>query len=489
MFKSVPTGFLPLEDKGVLFVDVKLPDGASLQRTEEVVDRIVEMTKASDGVSDVISVSGFSIIGGNASNVALVIAILDPWDARTAPNLAWYRILGALNQKLATVPEANAFAFPLPPISGLGSSGGVEAELQDIAGGNPQELASVASSFIFHLNQLSEVARAFTTYSANVPQLFMDVQREKAQVLGVSLSEIFTTLQANFGSSYINDFNLNGKVYRVKIQAEAEFRSAIEDINRLYVRNAGGEMVPLRTLVTITPILGPLSIKRYNQFQSANINVSATQGVSTGEVIAAMERAAVDKLPEGYRLTWTGTALQELEAGALVVAIFALAIVFAYLFLVAQYESWTTPMSVVLSTVIAMFGALLPIALLPFLTFNLYAQIGVVMLIGLSAKSAILIVEFAKVRREAGLSTDEAALEAARLRFRAVTMTALSFILGVSPLVISSGAGAGAASRVSVGFVVFFGMVAATFIGTFFIPPLYAAIQRVRELRPASRPQ
>lgn len=240
-------------------------------------------------------------------------------------------------------------------------------------------------------------------------------------------------------------------------------------------------MVPLRTLVNVRPILGPLNIKRYNQFQSANINTALTPGVSTGEAIGAIEKAAAEKLPQGYRLTWTGTALQELEAGALVAGIFALALAFAYLFLVAQYESWTTPVSVILSTVIAMFGALVPIMLLPFLTFNLYAQIGIVMLIGLAAKSAILIVEFAKVRRESGLGTNEAALEAARLRFRAVMMTALSFILGVSPLVLSSGAGA--ASRVSVGFVVFFGMVAATVIGIFFIPALYAAIQRLRELR------
>jgi len=481
MFQKVPTGFLPTEDKGVLFADVQLPDGASLQRTEAVVSRMVDMTREVDGVSDVISVSGYSLIAGGASNVALVIAILDPWEERTTRELAWYSILGKLNRKFATIPDANAFSFPLPPISGLGTSGGLEAELQDVAGGSPRELATVASSFIFHLNQVPEVQRAFTTYSANVPQLFLDVDREKAQVLGVSLSEIFSTLQANFGSAYINDFNLSGKVYRVKIQAEAEFRSAIEDINRLYVRNASAEMVPLRTLVNVRPILGPLNIKRYNQFQSANINAALTPGVSTGEAIAAIEKAAAEKLPEGYRLTWTGTALQELEAGALVAGIFALALVFAYLFLVAQYESWTTPVSVILSTVIAMFGALVPIMLLPFLTFNLYAQIGIVMLIGLAAKSAILIVEFAKVRREAGLGTEAAALEAARLRFRAVMMTALSFILGVSPLVLSSGAGA--ASRVSVGFVVFFGMVAATVIGIFFIPALYAAIQRIRELR------
>tara|TARA_Y100001934_G_scaffold149919_1_gene179872 strand:- start:72 stop:848 length:777 start_codon:yes stop_codon:yes gene_type:complete len=237
MFQKVPTGFLPIEDKGVLFADVQLPDGASLQRTEAVVSRMVDMTREIDGVADVISVSGVSLIAGSASNVALVIAILDSWEERTTRELAWYSILGKLNRRFATIPDANAFSFPLPPISGLGTSGGLEAELQDVAGGSPRELASVASSFIFHLNQIPEVQRAFTTYSANVPQLFLDVDREKAQVLGISLSEIFSTLQANFGSAYINDFNLNGKIYRVKIQAEAEYRSAIEDINRLYIRN------------------------------------------------------------------------------------------------------------------------------------------------------------------------------------------------------------------------------------------------------------
>jgi len=479
LFQNVPTGFLPTEDKGVLFSDIQLPDGASLTRTNELVSGVVDMIHETDGVSDVISVTGHSLIAGAASNAALVITILDPWDERTSEQHKWYNILDRINQGLAAIPGANAFAFPLPPIMGLGTSGGLEAELQDLEGRSPQELAAAVRSLVYHSNQSAAFDRVFSNYSANVPQLFLDVDREKAEVLGVSLSEIFATLQANFGSSYINDFNLYGKVYRVKIQAEPAFRSDIEDINRLFVRNARGEMVPLRTLVTTESILGPLSIKRYNQFQSANVTAIPTTGVSTGEAIKVMEQLAADALPPGYRLTWTGTAQQEQEAGALVAAIFLLAFIFAYLFLVAQYESWTIPISVMLSVVIAMFGALVPMALLPFLALNLYAQIGIVMLIGLSAKSAILIVEFAKVRREAGLDTNAAAMEAAKLRFRAVMMTAISFILGVSPLIFASGAGA--ASRVSVGFVVFFGMVAATFIGIFFIPPLYAAVQRVRD--------
>ena len=338
--------------------------------------------------------------------------------------------------------EAEAFAFPPPPIIGVGTSGGIEAQLQDFGGRSPQDLAAALRALVFNANQDPALANVFSTYAANVPQLFLDVDRDKAEALGVPVAQVFSVLQASLGSSYVNDFNLFGKVYRVILQAEARYRDTVEDIGRLHVRNAAGDMIPLRALVAdVETVLGPLAISRYNQAPSAALSGSNGEGFSTGEAIRALQAVAGRVLPQGYAIEWTGTSRQELEAGGLVVVVFALALVFAYLFLVAQYESWSTPVSVVLSVVVAVFGALVPLVMLPFLDNNLYAQIGMVMLIGLASKNAILIVEFAKVRRDAGAPAAEAAVEAARLRFRAVMMTALSFILGVLPLVFATAVG------------------------------------------------
>lgn len=479
MFKQTPSGFLPYEDKRALFVNVQLPDGASLSRTEKVTDEITQKLLAIPGITDVIAVSGVSILSGAASNAGLVIPILSHWDERKTMDTQWFSIMKKVNQELAALPSAEGFAFPLPPISGLGRSGGVEANVLDTQGQSPQSLASAVRSLSFNANQSDVLEQVFSTYTATIPQLFLQINREKAQTFGVSPGDIFSTLQMNLGSSYINDFNLYGRLYRVIVQAEASRRDSVDDINRLYVRNAQGDMVPLNTLVEVESILGPLAITRYNQFKSAAVQGSPADGYSSGEAIEALEKIAEETLPEGYRLEWTGTTQQELEAGQLVVVILLLAVTFAYLFLVAQYESWTLPMAVMLSVVVAMAGALLPMFLLPFLNNNLYAQIGMVLLIGLASKTAILMVEFAKLRREEGETTFQAALDAAYLRFRAVLMTALSFVFGVMPLIFASGAGA--SSRVSVGFVVVFGMLAATLIGIFFIPSLYAFFQGTRE--------
>ncbi|MDG1204035.1 MAG: efflux RND transporter permease subunit, partial [Pseudomonadales bacterium] len=480
----VPTGFVPAEDQGFLFVDVQLPDAASTNRSEVVMDKISHIISADPAVDEVITVAGSSLLAGVASNNGLGIIILKDWEDRVDSELSLSHVIPRLTNALWKLPDAQIMVFNPAPIPGLGMSSGFEFRLQDTEGREAALMAQVMNGLIYEANQHPKLNRVFSTFRANVPQYELEVDRDKVKSQGVNLGDIFVTLQAQLGSLYINDFNQFGRTYRVMIQADSEFRKNPEDLRHYFVKNDVNDMVPLSTLATMRPILGPTSINHFNLYRSASITGQAAMGHSSGDAIAAMVELA-EKLPSGFVFDWAGQTRQEISAGNLAPILMLLAIVFVYLFLVAQYESWMIPAAVLGAVPLSMFGAF-SVLYWTGLANNIYAQVGLILLIGLSTKTAILIVEFAVQLREEGQTILEAALNAAKLRFRAVLMTAFSFLLGVLPLVLATGAGA--SSRVSLGVTVFSGMLAATILGTLLIPIFFALIQSLIE-RSSGKPK
>lgn len=479
LLQRLPTSFLPDEDMGYLFVITTLPDGASQERTDRVLHQVEAVLRDTPGVSEVITIGGVNLLSGaRSSNSGACIVALKDWSERLKPEEQMAHIVPSLFAKLSKIPEAIIIPTAPPPIQGLGNAGGVQFELQDRSGGTAEELQKVADQFLGAVSNQRGIARAYTFYSTRVPQLSVELDRDKIKTLGIPLDTVFGALQSYLGGLYVNDLTAFGRTFQVKVQAEPGYRMSPGDIDEIYVRSMDGSMVPFSTFARVEPVTGADLLPHYNVYRTAEITASAAPGYSSGQVIATMEELARKQLPEGYGYEWTGTALQEQQAAGQQTTILALALLFVFLVLAAQYESWAVPFAVLFGLPVGVFGAFLG-AWLRGLTNDVYVQIGLVMLIGLAAKNAILIVEFAKVRREQGMAIVEAALEGAKLRLRPIVMTSLAFILGVVPLVISSGAGA--ASRQSLGTAVCFGMTLATVVGVFFIPWLYVVVQRLAE--------
>lgn len=481
LYKTLPTGFIPQEDQGFVMISAQLPEGAAVPRTALVVDQIRSICDKEKAISNVLTITGYNMLAGMpASNAALIICVLKPWNERKDPKDYQSAVLKDLQWKLMGIPEANIFAFATPAIPGLGTTGGFEFILQDRKSSTPRELAEVMGSLIVKANQRQELLNVYSSYQADVPQIYLEIDRDKVKKLGIDLATIFNALQTNLGSMYINDFNKYGKTFKVMVQADEKFRNNITKINAIYVRDIDNEMIPLSTLVNYKFILGPQVVEHYNLYRSCTINGDASPGFSSGQAMNAMEEVADASLPEGYSYEWTGMSYQEKLAGGQVSVIFVLALLFIYLFLVAQYESWMIPFAVMFSVPIAFFGALGSLWLMG-LDNNIYTQVGFVLLFGLASKTAILIVEYAKDQRRSGKSILASAEAAASLRFRAVLMTAISFVLGVIPLVIATGAGA--ASRRSLGTAVFGGMLISAIFATILVPAFYVIIQKLIELR------
>ncbi len=482
-FLQLPTGFLPVEDQGYIFCNVQLPDASSLERTEAVIRQLDTILEETPGVESWAAFAGFSLIDSTvSSNAGAVFIRLKPWEERTEPQLQQMAILGQLYARFPEIQEAFVIAFPRPSIDGLGSGTGIELRLQDREDQGLDALQKLTWEVVADANAQTGLRSVNSTFSANVPQLFADIDRDKVKRSNIPLSDVFDTLQTYLGSTYVNDFNKFGRTYQVRVQADNRFRIEADDIRRLEVRNANGDMTPVGGFVSIKETVGPQMITRYNLYPAAPITGEPGPGYSSGQALDLIQQLIADKTP-GDRDTfdWTGISYQEKQVSPeQTITIFVLAIVFVYLVLAAQYESWTSPFAVVAVAPLAVLGATAAIAI-RMMDVNVYTQIGLVLLVALACKNAILIVEFATQLRGEGKSITDAARESARLRFRAILMTSFSFILGVFPLLVAIGAGA--ASRQAVGTAVFGGMIAATIFSVLFVPTFFVVMRRLAEFR------
>ena len=483
---SLPTGFVPQEDEGYCMVAVQLPDGATLERTNAVMEDVQKIVSATPGVVDCLAISGYSLIDGAAGvNAGFCLAVFDHWDERPTPELHQSGILAAMQRQFGSIQEAMVYAFPMPSLPGVGTTGGFTYMLQDIEGGGLDELARIANGLIQDANQQASIGGARTTFRASVPQIFVDIDREQVKRTGTSMTSVFNTLQIYLGSMYVNDFTLFGRIFKVTAQADSQFRSEPSDINRLAVKGADGRMIPLGAIVSLEERLGPQNIIRFNMMPSVKVLGNPTVGYSSGQAMDAMESLSATELPSSMSYSWSELSYQEKQAATGLAVVFGFAVLMVYLLLAAQYESWTLPVSVCLSVPTALLGAVVAIKMRG-MENNVYTQIGLILLIALSTKTAILLTEFASVQRQNGMSIFDSAIEAVKLRFRAVLMTALSFILGVIPLLIASGAGS--ASRQILGTAVFGGMLAATALSLIVVPMMYFVIQTVVEKISGGKP-